>query len=202
MLTYGIIFSIIFAETGLVVAPFLPGDSLLFAAGAISALGNLNIWFLVSLLTLAATLGDTANYWIGHFFGRKLVDNPKIKFINQEHIDKTEQFYKKYGGKTIILARFVPIVRTFAPFVAGVGSMEYQKFIKYNIAGGVIWVSVFTFAGYFFGNIKFIQDNFHYAVFAIIGLSLVPIVYEFIQSKRHPNVPGVASKKLKGVVNK
>jgi membrane-associated protein len=202
VLTYGILFTIVFAETGFVVTPFLPGDSLLFAAGAIAALGSLNLWIVLLLLIVAAILGDTVNYWIGHFFGQKLVDNPKITFINQEHIDKTEQFFKKYGGKTIILARFVPIVRTFAPFVAGVGSMDYGKFIAYNIAGGILWVVIFTLLGYFFGNLEFIQKNFHYAIFAIIFLSVIPMAYEYIQHKRNPDVPGVSSKKLKKEVNK
>lgn len=182
-LTYGILFLIIFAETGLVITPFLPGDSLLFAAGAIASLGSLNIGLVVFLLIVAAIAGDTVNYWIGHFFGQKLVDNPKIKFINQEHIDKTEQFYKKYGGKTIILARFVPIVRTFAPFVAGIGSMDYKKFVLYNVVGGVLWVTLFTLTGFFFGNIPLIQENFHYVVFIIIGLSIVPIIYEYIKRR-------------------
>lgn len=181
--------------------PFLPGDSLLFAAGAISALGSLNIGFIVFLLIIAAITGDTVNYWIGHFFGRKIVDNPNIKFINQEHIDKTEQFFKKYGGKTIILARFVPIVRTFAPFVAGIGAMDYQKFILYNVVGGVIWVSLFTLAGFFFGNMPLIKENFHYAILAIVMLSVIPMIYEYIQHKRHPDVPGVSTKKLKNIVN-
>lgn len=201
ILTYGILFLIIFAETGFVVTPFLPGDSLLFAAGAIASLGSLSIWIIVGLLILAAVLGDTVNYWIGHFLGRKIVDHPKIKFINQEHIDKTEQFYKKYGAKTIIIARFVPIVRTFAPFVAGVGSMHYSTFIFYNVIGGVAWVTLFTLLGYFFGTMPFVQENFHYAVFAIIGLSLVPVVYEYIQHRRRPDVPGVSQKKLEKVVN-
>jgi len=194
--TYGILFLIVFAETGFVVTPFLPGDSLLFAAGAIAAIGSLNVAWIVLALSIAAVLGDTVNYWIGHFFGRKIVDHPKIKFINQEHIDKTEQFFKKHGAKTIILARFVPIVRTFAPFVAGVGSMHYSTFILYNVVGGITWVCLFTLLGYFFGNMPFIKQNFHYAVFAIIGLSLLPMVYELIQSKRHPDVPGVSQKKL------
>ncbi|OGG14537.1 hypothetical protein A2875_03375 [Candidatus Gottesmanbacteria bacterium RIFCSPHIGHO2_01_FULL_46_14] len=184
-LTYAILFTIIFAETGLVVTPFLPGDSLLFAAGAIASLGSLNIGIVWLLLVIAAIAGDTVNYWIGYFFGQKIVDNPKITFINQDHIHKTEQFYKKYGGKTIILARFVPIVRTFAPFVAGVGTMDYKKFIAYNIIGGTLWVSVFTMLGYLFGNIPVVRENFHYAVFAIIGLSIVPMIYEYMQHKRH-----------------
>ena len=198
-LTYVILFLIVFAETGLVITPFLPGDSLLFAAGAIASLGSLDIGLVILLLLVAAILGDTVNYWIGHYFGRKIVDNPKIKFINQEHIDKTEQFYKKYGGKTIILARFVPIIRTFAPFVAGVGTMDYKKFIAYNVIGGVLWVSLFTLLGYFFGNIPIVQENFHYVVFAIIGLSVLPMVYEYIQHKRHPDVPGVSPEELKEI---
>ncbi len=201
-LTYGILFLIIFAETGFVVTPFLPGDSLLFAAGTIASLDSLHIGWLSLLLFLAAVTGDTVNYWTGHYFGRKIIDNPKITFINQEHIDKTEQFYKKYGAKTIILARFVPIVRTFAPFVAGVGSMHYTTFILYNVIGAVAWVALFTLLGFFFGTIPFIQENFHYAVFAIIGLSLVPMIYEYIQHRTHPNVPGVATKKLKTIINK
>lgn len=200
-LTYAALFAIIFAETGLVFVPFLPGDSLLFAAGAISTFGSLSIWVIILLLGVAAVLGDTVNYWIGHFLGRTIVDNPKITFINQEHIDKTEQFYKKHGAKTIILARFVPIVRTFAPFVAGVGSMHYSTFLTYNVVGGILWVTLFTLLGYFFGNMPFIKHNFHYAVFAIIGLSLVPMIYEYIQNKRHPDVPGVSTKKLEKVVN-
>ncbi len=200
--TYAVLFLIIFAETGFVVTPFLPGDSLLFAAGAIAALGSLHIGGVILLLIVAAVLGDTVNYWIGHFFGRKLVDNPKITFINQEHIDKTEQFYKKHGSKTIILARFVPIVRTFAPFVAGVGSMHYSTFLLYNVVGGVTWVTAFTLLGYFFGNMEFVKENFHYAVFAIIGLSLVPVIYEYIQHKRNPDVPGVATKNLGKIINK
>jgi len=202
LLTYAILFLVIFAETGFVVTPFLPGDSLLFAAGAIASFGSLHVGVMVLLLIVAAILGDTANYWIGHFLGRKIVDNPHIKFINQEHIDKTEQFYKKYGAKTIILARFVPIVRTFAPFVAGVGSMHYSTFITYNVIGGVLWVSLFTLLGYFFGNMPFIKHNFHYAVFAIIGLSVVPMVYEFIQARLHPDVPGVSTKNLEKILNK
>lgn len=192
---------IVFAETGLVVTPFLPGDSLLFAAGAIAALGSLNIWLVGAVLMIAAIAGDTVNYWIGHFFGKKIVENPNIKFINQEHIDKTEKFYKKYGGKTIILARFVPIVRTFAPFVAGIGVMNYQKFILYNVIGGVIWVSLFTMTGFFFGNMPFITENFHYAILVIVILSVIPMIYEYIQHKRHPDVPGVSTKKLQEIVN-
>lgn len=200
-LTYAVLFLIVFAETGFVVTPFLPGDSLLFAAGAIAALGSLNVWFVVLLLTVAAIAGDTVNYWIGHYFGQKIVNNPKIPFINQEHIDKTEQFFAKHGGKTIIIARFVPIVRTFAPFVAGIGAMNYQKFILFNIIGGVVWVSLFTLTGYFFGNMPFIKENFHYAIIAIVVFSVIPMIYEYIQHKRHPDVPGIPTKKLKKLVN-
>lgn len=182
LFTYGLLFFIIFAETGLVIMPFLPGDSLLFTAGAISALGSLNIFVVFILLVVAAILGDSVNYWVGHFLGKKIVDNPKIPFINQEHIDRTQKFYEKHGGKTIILARFVPIIRTFAPFVAGVGKMEYQKFFLYNIAGGLLWITIFTFAGYFFGNIPIVQENFHYVVFAIIILSIAPILIEYLKN--------------------
>lgn len=185
LFTYVVLFSIIFAETGFVVTPFLPGDSLLFAAGAIAAIGSLHVWVVGLALAVAAILGDTVNYWLGHFLGQKVVDNPKVPFINQEHIDRTQKFYAKYGGKTIILARFVPIVRTFAPFVAGVGKMDYSKFFLFNVIGGIAWVFLFTFAGYFFGNIPFVQKNFHYVIIAIIFLSLVPMGFEYIQSKRH-----------------
>lgn len=184
-LSYLILFGIIFAETGFVFTPFLPGDSLLFAAGAFAALGSFNIFLLLGLLWFSAFLGDTANYWIGHFFGQKIIDNPKIPFINQKHIDETQEFYKKHGGKTIFLARFIPIVRTFAPFVAGVGKMEYGKFITYNITGGFVWVFGFTLLGYFFGNIEFVKENFSLVVLVIILLSVIPIAYEFIKTKLH-----------------
>jgi len=183
LLTYVILFLVIFAETGFVFTPFLPGDSLLFAAGALAALGSLNIWVLLALLFVAAFLGDTLNYWIGHFFGQKLVDNPKVP-INQEHIDKTEAFYKKHGGKTIILARFVPIVRTFAPFVAGVGKMHYRQFLTYNLIGGLIWSGAFTLAGFFFGNIPMVKDNFSVVVIAIVLISVVPMITEVIKNKK------------------
>lgn len=183
MLSYLILFIILFAETGFVFTPFLPGDSLLFAAGAFAAIGSFNIVVLLVILWVAAFFGDTTNYWIGHFFGQKIIDNPKIPFINQEHIDKTQAFYKKHGGKTIFLARFVPIIRTFAPFVAGVGKMHYDKFIVYNATGGFVWVFGFTLLGYFFGNIPAVKENFTFAVLAIILLSVVPIVYEFVKHR-------------------
>ena len=185
LLTYGILFLIIFAETGFVVTPFLPGDSLLFAAGAIAAIGDLNVLVVLGILMIAAVGGDTVNYWIGHYFGQKIVGNPKIRFINQSHIDKTEAFYEKHGGKTIILARFMPIVRTFAPFVAGVGSMNYSRFISYNVIGGVVWVTLFTLAGYFFGNIEVVKHNFSLVIFAIVGISVLPMVYEFWRSRQN-----------------
>lgn len=184
MWTYGILFAIIFAETGFVVTPFLPGDSLLFAAGAIASLGTLNIWLIIGLLLAAAIVGDTVNYWIGKLFGKKIVDNPKIPFINQNHIDQTEEFYKKHGGKTIILARFIPIVRTFAPFVAGVGTMHYQKFLLYNVIGGFIWVTALCLLGYFFGSSQIVQENFELAIIAIIIISLIPMMYEIWKGRQ------------------
>ncbi len=187
-LTYLILFAIIFAETGFVVTPFLPGDSLLFAAGAVAALGSLNVYAIFVILTIAAIAGDTINYWIGNRFGQNIVDNPKIPFINQEHIDKTQEFYAKHGGKTIVLARFVPVVRTFAPFVAGVGKMDYSKFILFNVLGGIVWVALFTFAGYFFGNIPAVKHNFTLVIMAIIVLSVVPMVFEFIKAKKEKKV--------------
>ncbi|QQS39260.1 DedA family protein [Candidatus Woesebacteria bacterium] len=181
-LTYGILFVIIFIETGLVVTPFLPGDSLLFAAGAFAALGTLNIWLLLLLLIVAAVLGDTANYWIGHIFGDRILKNPRIP-INPEHVEKTENFFEKHGGKTIILARFVPIVRTFAPFVAGIGKMHYGRFLSYNVVGGITWIVLFLFAGYFFGNIPAVQHNFTLVIVAIILLSVLPMVYHAVKEK-------------------
>lgn len=182
ILTYIFLFLIIFAETGFVFTPFLPGDSLIFAAGAFAALGSFNVVALLVLFWVAAFLGDTVNYWIGHFFGQKIIDNPKLP-INQKHIDKTQKFYDKHGGKTIFLARFIPIVRTFAPFVAGIGKMEYKKFISFNATGGLAWVSGFTLLGYFFGNIPQVKENFSLVVIAIILLSVSPILIEFIRSK-------------------
>lgn len=181
-LTYAILFVIIFIETGLVVTPFLPGDSLLFAAGAFAALGLINIWLLIGLLIMAAFLGDTANYWIGHFLGEKMIKSKRIP-IKEEHIKKTEVFYEKHGAKTIILARFVPIVRTFAPFVAGVGKMSYSHFIAYNIIGGIAWITTFSLMGYFFGNIPAVKHNFTLVIFAIIGVSVVPMIVEAVKGK-------------------
>jgi membrane-associated protein len=179
-LSYLLLFSVVFIETGLVFVPFLPGDSLLFAAGAISTISSLNIYVLIILLWLAAFLGDTANYFIGKFFGGKISSK-----VNQKYLIKTQEFYKKYGGITIFLARFVPIIRTFAPFIAGLGKMDYKKFISYNATGGLIWVLLFTLSGYFLGNIPQVKNNFSIIVVIIIFISLLPILLEFIKSKRH-----------------
>jgi membrane-associated protein len=183
LLTYAILFLIIFAETGFVFTPFLPGDSLLFAAGAIAAIGNLNILLIWFILVIAAILGDTANYWIGHFFGKKILSK-NLPLIKEEYIEKTNNFYEKHGGKTIILARFVPIIRTFAPFVAGVGQMHYTKFLSYNVIGGVLWISLFSLAGFFFGNISFVKHNFTIVVLVIILISVLPMIIETVKHKR------------------
>ena len=182
--TYGLLFVVIFIETGLVVTPFLPGDSLLFAAGTFASLGSLNIWLLFLLLAIAAILGDTVNYWIGHFIGDRAYN---IKWIKREYLERTHAFFEKYGGKTIFLARFVPIVRTFAPFVAGIGSMSYGYFVSYNIFGGITWVALFIFAGYFFGNIPFVRDHFSLVVIVIILISLVPMGLEAVKARREHN---------------
>jgi membrane-associated protein len=181
--TNTLLFVIVFCETGLVVTPFLPGDSLLFTAGALAALGNLNVALVFLLLSLAAVLGDTANYWIGKKIGPRAFDG-SVKFLKQEHLRKTESFYEKHGKKTIILARFVPIVRTFAPFVAGVGSMTYGTFLAYNVVGGVAWVAICVFSGYFFGNIPVVKKNFSLVVLAIIGISMLPLLWEWWKARK------------------
>lgn len=183
-LTYLLLFGIIFMETGLVVTPFLPGDSLLFAAGTFAGLGSLHIGILFLLLSLAAILGDTVNYWIGHFIGERAFSG-NIRFLKKEYLQRTHEFYERHGGKTIILARFIPIIRTFAPFVAGVGRMSYAHFIAYNVVGGLAWVSLFTFGGYFFGNLHFVQENFSFVVLAIIFISVLPGIYEFLKARFH-----------------
>jgi len=181
--SYLILFIIIFLETGLVFTPFLPGDSLVFAVGAISAVGALNVFVLFIILCLAAILGDSANYAIGHFIGRKIIAK-NFKIIKKEYIEKTQKFYDKYGVKTIVLARFVPIVRTFAPFLAGIGAMQYGRFLIYNVIGGIAWVAFFLFAGYFFGNISFVKSHFTYAIIIIIILSFIPLLIEIIKHRR------------------
>ncbi len=180
MWVYAILFLIIFVETGLVVMPLLPGDSLLFAAGAIAATGALDPVALSVLLFFAAVMGDSLNYQIGHYIGPR-VFNLKSRFINREHLLKTQAFFEKHGGKTIIFARFMPIIRTFTPFIAGVGSMKYSRFLMFNMVGGAAWVLSFIWLGYFFGNLPVIKDNFTYVIFAIIGISLLPAVIEFVR---------------------
>lgn len=189
--TYAVLFAIVFAETGFVLTPFLPGDSLLFAAGAFASAGALKIIPLFLLLWAAAFIGDTANYWLGRFLGKKMLESKYIP-INDSHIAKTNAYFARYGGKTIFLAKFVPIVRTFAPFVAGIGKMPYRKFLPYNFSGGLTWVSFFTFTGYFFGNIPFIKKNFSVAVIVIILLSLTPILTEYLRSRFKKTPPPVA----------
>jgi membrane-associated protein len=181
--TYGILAGIIFLETGFVVTPFLPGDSLLFAAGTFASLGSLNPFLLFGLLTTAAIVGDTVNYHIGQYIGERAFSG-EIKFLKQEYLEKTQDFYDKHGGKAIILARFVPIIRTFAPFVAGVGTMKYRKFIAYNVIGGIVWVAIFIFLGYYFGNIPFVKKNFELVIFAIIAISFIPPIYEFFKARK------------------
>ena len=183
-LTYLVLFLIIFCETGLVVTPFLPGDSLLFAAGAIASLGSLSVWWLLGILMVAAILGDTVNYWVGHFLGRRLLNARRFKVIKPEHLEYTHEFFEKYGGKTIIIARFVPIVRTLAPFVAGLGSMTYGRFMSYNVIGGVAWVTICTMAGYLFGQLPFVKKHFELVVLAIIALSLVPAIWEMVNARK------------------
>ena len=190
-LTYLLLFLIIFMETGFVVTPFLPGDSLIFAAGTFAGFGSLNIGLLFILLSLAAIAGDTVNYWIGHAIGPRAFSG-EIPFLKKEYLNRTHAFFEKHGGKTIILARYIPIIRTFAPFVAGIGAMTYGKFIIYNVIGGLSWVALFTFLGYFFGGLEIVQNNFSLVVIAIILLSVMPGVYEFVKERMH------AKEKTKG----
>lgn len=182
--TYGLVFLIVFCETGLVVTPFLPGDSLLFALGAFSARGSLDVWLVILLLSVAAILGDTVNYWIGAKVGPAVFHRENVRFLNRRHLDRTHEFYERHGGKTIIIARFVPIVRTFAPFVAGIGKMSYGHFLAYNVVGGIAWVLIFVLGGFFFGNLPVVKRNFTFVIAAIIVISVMPAVVEFIRQRR------------------
>lgn len=187
--TYGLLFIIVFCETGLVVTPILPGDSLLFSAGTFASLGYMDVWLLFVLLSVAAIAGDTVNYWIGHYLGTKVFQYKKSRFFNPEHLRRAHKFYEKYGGKTIIIARFVPIIRTFAPFVAGIGSMSYGRFIAYNVIGGLAWVLICVFAGYFFGNLPFVKKNFSLVILAIVFISILPGIIELLRH-RQPGASG------------
>ena len=190
--TYAILFVVIFIETGFVVMPFLPGDSLLFAAGTFAALKALKIGWLIVALSAAAIIGDTVNYWVGHHLGPKVFSRDDARFLKKEYLERTHAFYEKHGGKTIIIARFVPIIRSFAPFVAGVGRMSYGRFLAFNVIGGVGWVVLLTGAGYFFGGIPVIKNNYSIAVLVIIAISTVPIVVEYFRHRRTktPPLPG------------
>lgn len=181
---HGILFVIVFCETGFVVTPFLPGDSLLFAVGTFAARGSLDLFTAMVVLSAAAILGDTVNYWIGHYVGPRVFHRDDVRWLNRKHLERTHEFFEKYGGKTIILARFVPIVRTFAPFVAGVGAMTYSKFLFYNVTGGLLWVLSLTLAGYFFGNIPVVRNNFSLVIIAIIVISVLPAITETIRHRR------------------
>ena len=181
--TYLLLFLVIFCETGLVVTPLLPGDSLLFAAGTFAALGSLEVGWLFVLLSVAAIAGDTVNYWVGHYVGPKVFHKEDVRFLKKKYLDRTHEFYEKHGGKTIILARFIPIIRTFAPFVAGIGRMTYGHFISYNVIGGLAWIAIFLFGGYFFGNIPVVKNNFTIVILAIIFISVLPGVIEFLNQR-------------------
>jgi membrane-associated protein len=189
--TYAILFLIIFAETGLVVTPFLPGDSLLFAAGTFAARGSLEPALLFLLLAVAAILGDAVNYSVGRYLAPRAEKG--FRFIKKEHLDRTHAFYERHGGKTIIIARFMPIIRTFAPFVAGVGSMQYRRFAMFNVSGAIIWIGLFVYAGYFFGNIPAVEHNFTLVIMAIIFVSILPGIIEFIRHRRRPGKPATES---------
>ena len=187
ILTYSLLFLIVFFETGLVVTPFLPGDSLLFATGAFAAIGSLNLFLIILILCIAAILGDSMNYLFGNKLGKRLFTKYDNKFFNKSYLEKTERFYEKHGAKAIVLARFLPIIRTFAPFVAGMGSMKYGKFLFYNVFGGIAWVLIFVLGGYFFGSIPFVKENFSLIIMAIIIISLIPILIEVIKHIKRKN---------------
>ena len=180
---YVILFLIVFCETGLVVMPLLPGDSLLFAAGTFAAIGSFDLWLLCIIISIAAIAGDTVNYWIGSYVGPKVFHKEKVRFLNRDHLIKAHEFYERYGGKTIIIARFVPIIRTFAPFVAGIGKMTYGKFMSYNVIGGISWVLICVLAGFYFGNLPFVKNNFSLVIGAIIIISILPGIIEFLRHK-------------------
>jgi membrane-associated protein len=181
--SYVIIFLIIFCETGLVVTPILPGDSLLFAIGTFAAIGSFDIAMVLILLTIAAIAGDTVNYWIGNYLGPRVFHYEDSRFFKKKHLERTHQFYEKHGGKTIIIARFIPIIRTFAPFVAGIGSMTYRKFLSYNVVGGILWIFSLTLAGYFFGNIPVVRNNFSLVIMAIVVISIMPGIIEYLRQR-------------------
>ena len=185
--TYLLLFLIIFCETGLVVTPILPGDSLLFATGTFAASGSLKAGWLFAILSVAAVAGDTVNYWIGYFVGPKVFHKGKVRFLNRDYLDRTHRFYEKYGGKTIIIARFIPIIRTFAPFVAGIGKMTYRHFITYNISGGIAWIAAFVFGGFYFGNLLFVKKHFTLIIYLIIVISILPGVMEFLRQRHRPD---------------
>ncbi len=181
--TYALLFLVIFLETGFVVTPFLPGDSLLFAAGTFAALGDLNLALLFLVMATGAILGDTVNYWIGHFIGPRAFSG-EIKYLKQEHLDRTHEFYEKHGGFAVVLGRFAPIIRTFVPFVAGIGAMTYSRFVLYNVVGGLAWTGLFLSLGYFFGNIPVVKDNFSLVIIGIILVSLLPGIWEYLKARR------------------
>lgn len=194
--TYVVLAVVIFCETGLVATPFLPGDSLLFAVGAVAARGSLSLGWVLGLLIAAAVAGDTVNYWIGTFIGPKVFRQDRSRFFKREYLERTHRFYERYGGKTIILARFIPIVRTFAPFVAGVGRMSYGRFLAYNVVGGVVWVLLFVLGGYWFGNLPMVQRHFEWVIAAIIGLSLLPALLEYLRHRRAQAIGAVAREEI------
>ncbi len=178
ILSYLILFFIVFCETGLVVTPFLPGDSLLFVAGTLAANGILNLFFLFIVFVIAAILGDTVNYWIGNYFGERVF----LRFVNKNYIERTKEFYRKHGGKTIVIARFIPIIRTFAPFIAGVGKMNYLRFLIFNVIGAIVWVGIFVFGGYYFGGISFVQNNLS---FILLGIIIISLIFPLVEYFRH-----------------
>lgn len=183
--SYVILFIIVFCETGLVVTPFLPGDSLLFAAGALAAIGSFDVSLLLAIFACAAIIGDNVNYWIGHFVGPKIFHKENVPLLNRQYLDRTHEFYEKHGGKTVIMGRFIPIIRTFMPFVAGLGRMRYPRFLAYDISGGILWPSLFVLSGYYFGNLAIVKKYFSLVVIAIILISVTPILYHVIRMKLH-----------------